>query len=125
VLFASRVGARVCAEGIETVDELRTIVNLDVAYAQGYLLGRPENPWVGVPPEITRALGTGALRSHAATAGRQPARVPPAPAAAPSAATGPGTFGVPREQIFGRGNMGPPAAPAGPVNRRLNRYGQR
>jgi len=35
------VGATVIAEGIETEDEARTIVDLGVRYGQGYLLGRP------------------------------------------------------------------------------------
>jgi EAL domain-containing protein (putative c-di-GMP-specific phosphodiesterase class I) len=35
------VGAAVLTEGIETVDELRALVNLGVNYGQGYLLGRP------------------------------------------------------------------------------------
>jgi diguanylate cyclase (GGDEF)-like protein len=44
VMFARRVGAAVCSEGIETVDELRALVNLGVNYGQGYLLGRPAEP---------------------------------------------------------------------------------
>jgi hypothetical protein len=31
----------VCAEGIEDPEDLRAIADLDIAYAQGYLLGRP------------------------------------------------------------------------------------
>src|SRR3954447_12232768 len=65
VMFARRVGAGVCTEGIETLEELRTLINLGVTYGQGYLLGRPSEPWCGVSPEITRALATGALRTHA------------------------------------------------------------
>jgi EAL domain-containing protein (putative c-di-GMP-specific phosphodiesterase class I) len=103
VMFARRVGAGVCTEGIETLDELRTLINLGVSYGQGYLLGRPSEPWVQVSPEITRALATGALRTHA-QAGR--AGVAPRPIA-PAAARPPR----------------PPVSPyAGPVNRRLSRY---
>lgn len=100
VMFARRVGASVCTEGIETVDELRTLINLGVSYGQGYLLGRPSEPWVEVSPEITRALATGALRTHA-----QPGRPPRPPA--PNA---------PRRPSSGSSPV------AGPVNRRLNRY---
>jgi diguanylate cyclase (GGDEF)-like protein len=111
VMFARRVGAGVCTEGIETLDELRTLINLGVSYGQGYLLGRPAGPWAEVSQEITRTLATGALRTHA-----QPARgvssgaypVPPPPAYAPPSAPGPS----PREAV----------PVAGPVNRRLNRY---
>src|SRR3954470_14818273 len=47
VMFARRVGAGVCTEGIETLEELRTLINLGVTYGQGYLLGRPSEPWCG------------------------------------------------------------------------------
>src|SRR4051794_35880106 len=69
VMFARRVGAAVCSEGIETTDELRALVNLGVNYGQGYLLGRPAQPWADVSPEISRALATGALRTHVARNG--------------------------------------------------------
>jgi EAL domain-containing protein (putative c-di-GMP-specific phosphodiesterase class I) len=35
------IGAKVIAEGIQTEDELRTLVSLGVDYGQGYLIGRP------------------------------------------------------------------------------------
>jgi diguanylate cyclase (GGDEF)-like protein len=104
VMFARRVGAGVCTEGIETLDELRTLINLGVSYGQGFLLGRPSEPWVQVSPEITRALATGALRTHV-----QPARGAP-PATRPQ---GPVPPGPPRRS---------PSEHAGPVNRRLSRY---
>jgi diguanylate cyclase (GGDEF)-like protein len=113
VMFARRVGAGVCTEGIETLEELRTLINLGVTYGQGYLLGRPSEPWCQVSPEITRALATGALRTHAA----QPLRGGPAgvrPAAAPA-----GSAVAPA----GVARRAPAVSPhAGPVNRRLSRY---
>jgi EAL domain-containing protein (putative c-di-GMP-specific phosphodiesterase class I) len=39
--FAERMGATLVAEGVEKTDELRTLRDLGVVYAQGYLLGRP------------------------------------------------------------------------------------
>src|SRR4051794_30104367 len=105
VMFARRVGAAVCTEGIETLDELRTLINLGVTYGQGYLLGRPGEPWVQVSPEITRALATGALRTHA-----QPSR--PSSGSHPTAAAP-----APRPQ-----RAGSVSQYAGPVNRRLSRY---
>jgi EAL domain-containing protein (putative c-di-GMP-specific phosphodiesterase class I) len=39
--FATQTGGAVCAEGIEDADDLRVIADLEIAYAQGYLLGRP------------------------------------------------------------------------------------
>ena len=105
VMFARRVGAGVCTEGIETLDELRTLINLGVSYGQGFLLGRPSEPWVQVSPEITRALATGALRTHVQPVSRAvPASRPVAPAAPPAA------------------RAAPPSQYAGPVNRRLSRY---
>lgn len=37
-------GARVVAEGIETVDELRAVIDAGVHYGQGYLLAKPGPP---------------------------------------------------------------------------------
>src|SRR4051794_6254028 len=112
VMFARRVGAGVCTEGIETLEELRTLINLGVSYGQGYLLGRPAEPWCPVSPEIGRALATGALRNHAAPTRRR--------AVAPVAGNGNGNGN-------GRAAAAAAAQPqaaryAGPVNRRLNRY---
>lgn len=48
VRFARDVGATVCAEGIESLDELAVIADLDVQWGQGYALARPNEPWAGV-----------------------------------------------------------------------------
>ena len=40
--FSLTVGCRLIAEGIETVEEARTLTALGVEFGQGYLLGRPE-----------------------------------------------------------------------------------
>jgi EAL domain-containing protein (putative c-di-GMP-specific phosphodiesterase class I) len=42
VSFADEVGAEVIAEGVEEADELEVLRELDVRWAQGYYLGRPE-----------------------------------------------------------------------------------
>jgi EAL domain-containing protein (putative c-di-GMP-specific phosphodiesterase class I) len=129
VMFARRVGAGILTEGIETVDELRTLVNLGVNYGQGYLLGRPAEPWKPVSEEITRALATGALRTHAARGPGAPASGPaPARTAAAPAMTGAGPRRAAQEAAGtsvrwrspGAGSS--PQPPAGPINRRLNRY---
>ena len=39
---AYRIGTRVIAEGIEVEDELKTIKAMDIRFAQGFYLGRPE-----------------------------------------------------------------------------------
>ena len=41
VHYAARTGGRVCAEGIETVEDLKVVADLDVALAQGWVVGRP------------------------------------------------------------------------------------
>ena len=64
VRFARRTGAEVCAEGIERVEELRTLADLDVTYGQGYVLARPARAWPLVAfdvagPLLRRSLRTG------------------------------------------------------------------
>jgi EAL domain-containing protein (putative c-di-GMP-specific phosphodiesterase class I) len=131
VMFARRVGAGILTEGIETVDELRTLVNLGVNYGQGFLLGRPAEPWQPVSQEITRALATGALRTHFArgpagpATGPVPTRVAGAPArtgAGPRRAAQEATGASVRWRAPGStGGSSAPQVPAGPMNRRLNR----
>ena len=48
VRFARRTGASVCAEGIETPEELKVLADLDVTYGQGFGLARPAAPWAEV-----------------------------------------------------------------------------
>lgn len=43
--FAAQSGSVVCAEGIERADDLRTLADLDVTLAQGFLIGHPSDPW--------------------------------------------------------------------------------
>ena len=51
VSFARSIDALVCAEGIETLADLRTLADLDVTYGQGYVLAPPGRPW----PEVDEA----------------------------------------------------------------------
>jgi EAL domain-containing protein (putative c-di-GMP-specific phosphodiesterase class I) len=39
--YAQRTGTRVCAEGVECLEELRLLADLDVGEAQGWIIGRP------------------------------------------------------------------------------------
>lgn len=41
VRYAARVGAEVCAEGVENLDDLYVLADLDVAEAQGWVIGMP------------------------------------------------------------------------------------
>ena len=43
VEFATKTGAKIIAEGIETQDELDTVRRLGVHYGQGFYLGRPRS----------------------------------------------------------------------------------
>lgn len=57
--FASSTGAEVCAEGIETLDELRVLIRLGVSRGQGFVLARPAPPWTEVDADaaaLCRAL---------------------------------------------------------------------
>jgi diguanylate cyclase (GGDEF)-like protein len=54
VHFARSTGAAICAEGVETLDELRVLVHLGVAYGQGWALGRPGDAWPRVNAEAAR-----------------------------------------------------------------------
>jgi diguanylate cyclase (GGDEF)-like protein/PAS domain S-box-containing protein len=62
VRYARRIGAVVCAEGIETMEDLEALADLDVTLGQGFALGRPGKPWPDVDPQAAR-LCTSALWS--------------------------------------------------------------
>jgi GAF domain-containing protein len=66
VRFTRRVGAVVCAEGIESLDEVTALAELDVAWGQGFALAKPAAPWAEVSPiaaEVCRATLAQALRA--------------------------------------------------------------
>lgn len=56
--FAASTGAEVCAEGIESLDELRVLIRLGVSAGQGFALARPAPPWTDVDPEAARLCRT-------------------------------------------------------------------
>lgn len=62
VRFSRRIGAEVCAEGIESLADLRALADLDVAYGQGFVLARPAVPWPAVTAEAS-AVCASALRA--------------------------------------------------------------
>lgn len=41
VTFSKRIGCQIIAEGVETGEEMRTVVQLGVDYIQGYYIGKP------------------------------------------------------------------------------------
>jgi diguanylate cyclase (GGDEF)-like protein len=64
VRFARRTGASVCAEGIETMEELKLLADLDVTYGQGYVLARPAPDWGTVSSAVSESLLRSSLRSQ-------------------------------------------------------------
>jgi EAL domain-containing protein (putative c-di-GMP-specific phosphodiesterase class I) len=64
-VVASRLNAQLLAEGVERVPELDRLIALGVPLAQGYLLGRPDAPWVPLPvPTGERVRSRARLRDH-------------------------------------------------------------
>ena len=55
ISFASTTRAAVCAEGVETLEDLAVLASLDVTYAQGWLLARPGVPWAAAVPQAAAA----------------------------------------------------------------------
>jgi diguanylate cyclase (GGDEF)-like protein len=55
ISFASTTRAAVCAEGVETLDDLAVLAAMDVTYAQGWGLARPDAPWALLSPEAAAA----------------------------------------------------------------------
>ena len=80
VSFAATTGAAVCGEGVEDLDDLRALADLDATYAQGYALARPADAWAALSPDVAASadvregVRVAAPPSAAARAG--PARWP-------------------------------------------------
>src|SRR3954466_8703936 len=69
VRYARRIGGDVCAEGVETLEDLETLADLDVTYGQGYVLARPLPPWASVDPAgvaLCRSALSAVIRHEAA-----------------------------------------------------------
>jgi len=92
--FARRTGTQVCAEGIESDQELDALVELGVDLGQGYHLARPGPPWPAIAPATAETLRRRASRRPASSTTstsdqqadqqsvgeRQPAATPSGPA---------------------------------------------
>jgi diguanylate cyclase (GGDEF)-like protein len=55
ISFASTTRAAVCAEGVETLEDLAVLAAMDVTYAQGWALARPDAPWAPLSPQAAAA----------------------------------------------------------------------
>ncbi len=71
--YAQHIGSTVLAEGIETREELATLIDLGIVYGQGYLMGKPADDLRGVPRDLREFMRL-RTRQHSLTlTGRQPA----------------------------------------------------
>jgi diguanylate cyclase (GGDEF)-like protein len=55
ISFAATTRAAVCAEGVESLADLAALADLDVTYAQGWALARPDAPWAVLAPQAAAA----------------------------------------------------------------------
>ena len=58
VRYARELGIAVCAEGVESLDDLERLADLDVTYAQGFAVARPAPGWAGADPAAARLCTT-------------------------------------------------------------------
>lgn len=90
IIFARRIDAKVLAEGIETVEELATLIEIGVEYGQGFLLARPSAVFAEPKAEIAAFIRERATASRSAPAPKRmtiSAITRRAPALAPTAYT--------------------------------------
>lgn len=56
--YARRTGTRVCAEGVERMEELHLLADLDVTQAQGFAVGRPDRGFADAEPAARRTCAS-------------------------------------------------------------------
>ena len=56
VTFSKRIGCRIIAEGVETEEEMRTVVQLGVDYVQGFFVARPNFKRKPINPAVMGIL---------------------------------------------------------------------
>ncbi|NPV91839.1 MAG: EAL and GGDEF domain-containing protein [Firmicutes bacterium] len=56
VNFAERINARLIAEGVETLEELKSLMEIGVGYGQGYLIARPSITGTPINQEAITAI---------------------------------------------------------------------
>lgn len=56
VTFSKRIGCRIIAEGVETIEEMRTVVQLGVDYVQGFFVARPTFERKSINPAVIEIL---------------------------------------------------------------------
>jgi len=81
VEFAHHIGAVVCAEGVERVRDLLALADLDVGYAQGWVVGRPDVIYRDADSLVFAACARSLQRVLATAGSRSATGIPNAPAA--------------------------------------------
>jgi len=56
VTFSKRIGCRIIAEGVETAEEMRTVVQLGVDYVQGFFVAKPSFERKSINPAVMEIL---------------------------------------------------------------------
>lgn len=56
VTFSKRIGCRILAEGVETAEEMRTVVQLGVDFVQGFFVARPTFERKSINPAVMEIL---------------------------------------------------------------------
>jgi EAL domain-containing protein (putative c-di-GMP-specific phosphodiesterase class I)/GGDEF domain-containing protein len=69
--YAHQIGAQVIAEGLETRDELATVIEMGVPYGQGYLLGKPDDKFKSLRQEMQVFIGVHLERRRNRVMGRE------------------------------------------------------
>lgn len=54
--FSVITNSKIIAEGIETEDELATLIHIGIPYGQGYFLQRPSPGFIGISPEVKKLI---------------------------------------------------------------------
>lgn len=65
VTFSKRIGCQIIAEGVETEEEMRTVVQLGVDYIQGYFVAKPAFERMDINPAVMEILDPAqCLKNH-------------------------------------------------------------
>ena len=59
VTFSKRIGCRILAEGVETAEEMRTVVQLGVDYIQGFFVAKPDFDRKSINPAVSEIINPG------------------------------------------------------------------
>ncbi len=68
--YAQQIGTAILGEGVETREELSTLIDLGVTYGQGYLMGKPVDNFRGVPRETREFIAQRAQQRLLIATGR-------------------------------------------------------